>query len=169
MGQIIIAKLDATGRDSVGRFRLDDDAHFDLKNFIRNNARRSAENLSTQTYVAKRVSDNRVIGFVSLMCAEVRLDQAITGSRRELQPALRVAQLAIEDDSRGQYVGRDLLRWSMGVALDIQPRAGCRFLILDAKQGSISFYAHHGFRLIDTEENLGRPQPTMFLDMKPHI
>lgn len=52
------------------------------------------------------------------------------------------------------------------VLLSIVPHAGCRFMILDAKPKSIPFYKKIGFRLLDTEENLEKPTPLMFLDLR---
>ncbi len=49
------------------------------------------------------------------------------------------------------------------------PTAGCRFVILDAKSKSISFYQKIGFRLLDTEANKTKEMPLMFLDLRSLI
>lgn len=169
MGGIIIKKLGAADQDQVSRFRMDDPAHLPLKIFIRREARKSAANHLTQTYIAKRSGDGRVVGFISLMCAEIKLEGTypIEGGSYPAQPAVRIARFAVEDGCRGQNLGRDLLDIGVNIALSgIRPQAGCRFVILDAKQGSVAFYQRHGFRLLDTDQNRLRETPAMFLDLK---
>lgn len=168
MGAIEIEKLGGTGIHDVRRFALAADDHLPLKIFIRRQARASATDLLTQTYVAKRLADGRVVGFVSLMCAEVKFDAAFAGNPYQLQPALRIARLAVEDGCRGERIGQALLQWATAVALvEILPRVGCRFIIVDAKRDSVAFYEHHGFRQVDTDDNRRRREPIMFLDLKP--
>jgi hypothetical protein len=76
MGDVIIQKLDAAGQDQVSRFRMQDSVHNSLQIFIRRYARKSASAQLTQTYVAKTPGDTTVLGYVSLMCAEVKLDSS---------------------------------------------------------------------------------------------
>jgi hypothetical protein len=62
-------------------------------------------------------------------------------------------------------LGRTLIEFSVGRSQDIADIAGCRFVVVDAKTPSVAFYEKCGFRLIDTAENRGRPEPVMFLDL----
>lgn len=171
--RLIISKLGAAGQDQVSRFRMSEEDDRALQIFIRSHARKSAAANLTQTYVAKLEGDPRIIGYVSLMCAEVALEKTYalddkTGADRfEYHPAVRIARLAVADGHRGQGVGTRLLEAAMGVVLvGIVPSAGCRFLILDAKRKSIPFYQQHGFRLLDTPENHAKANPLMFLDLR---
>ena len=54
----------------------------------------------------------------------------------------------------------------MKIARDISNECGCRFILLDAVKDKIDYYKEHGFELIDTEENLEKDYPTMFLDLE---
>lgn len=175
MGDVIIQKLDAAGQDQVRRFRMDDPEYQSLRIFIRSYARKSASAQLTQTYVAKTRGDSTVLGYVSLMCAEVKLDSSYQledkpgADRYEFQPAVRIARLAVCDGWRGHdvKVGTRLLDTAIGVAIgSIQPHIGCRFLVLDAKKQSIGFYQKSGFQLLDTPINRAATNPTMFMDIR---
>jgi predicted N-acetyltransferase YhbS len=168
---IIIKKLEAVG-DQVSRFRLaaEDKA---LEVFIRRDARKSSEANLTQTYVAKWEGDAKVIGYISLMCAEVALEKTyeiadkVGADKYEFQPAVRIARLARCPKNKDQAIGRQLVEMAIGMVLvSIVPHAGCRFMILDAKSKSISFYKSLGFRLLDTKDNLAKANPLMFLDLR---
>ena len=178
MGDVIIQKLGAAGQDQVGRFRMEDPEDFPLQHFIRRDARKSAKAHLTQTYVAKLTANNHVIGYVSMMCAEVKLAKSYSihdkpgADKYEFQPAVRIARLAVCDGWRRHKlrVGPQLLDIALAVILsNIQPYAGCRFIVLDAKRKSISFYERNGFRLLDTPTNRAATSPLMFLDLKPVV
>ena len=171
--EIIIKKLEAANLDQVSRFRMESDEDKPLQVFIRRDARKSASANLTQTYVAKVEGDRKVIGYISIMCAEVALEKTyeladkVGADRYDFQPAVRIARLAMMDEYRGKQIGRQLVETAIGVVLvSIVPVAGCRFMILDAKPKSIAFYRRMGFRLLDTPENLKKPTPLMFMDLR---
>ena len=67
---------------------------------------------------------------------------------------------------QGQGIGKYLLDWCIGlVKFSIMPHVGCRFLVVDSKQESISFYERSGFVLLDTDENRQDEHPLMFFDL----
>lgn len=171
-GDIIIKKLEAANLDQVSRFRLSKDDE-DLQIFIRKHTHKSSQASLTQTYVAKYESERAILGYISLMCAEVALEETYQindkagADRYEFQPALRIARLARCPQHKGLNIGRSLVDTAIGVVLlSITPIAGCRFMILDAKPKSISFYESVGFRLLNTESNKTKPMPLMFLDLR---
>jgi GNAT superfamily N-acetyltransferase len=171
---IILKPLEAASLDQVSRFRMSADEDKPLEIFIRQHAYKSAKANLTQTYVAKLEGDKKVIGYVSLMCAEVGLEKTYDiadkagADRYDYHPAVRVARLAAADGFRGQGIGPALVEMAIGIVLTkIMPFAGCRFIILDAKSKSIAFYKRLGFRLLDTTENRTAPMPLMFMDLKP--
>jgi len=171
--EIIIKKLEAADIDQVSRFTMSDEEDKPLEQFIRRKARTSGSAQLTQTYVAKAADTKHVVAYISLMCAEVRLEGAYSledktdANRYEYQPAIRIARLACCDEFRGKKVGKTLVEAAIGlVLLNIVPHAGCRFIILDAKRKSVSFYEGRGFRLLDTPENRKAKTPLMFLDLR---
>jgi predicted N-acetyltransferase YhbS len=171
--KIIIKKLEAANLDQVSRFHMSSDEDKPLQNFIRRKARKSAAANLTQTYVAKAEDTVEVIGYVSIMCAEIKLEQTYEigdkpdADRYEYQPAVRISRLAVEDSHRGKKIGQNLVDVAIGITIHlIVPNAGCRFLILDAKPKSIPFYEKQGFRLLNTDENRKKATPLMFMDLR---
>lgn len=170
--QIEISKLGAADLHQVSRFRMGAEEDKPLEIFIRKYARKSADANLTQTYIAKYDSDNKVIGYISIMCAEVALEKAYKiddkdgADKYEYQPAVRIARLATCRGQEGKKIGTKLLETAIGIILlSIVPNAGCRFVILDAKRKSIEFYRKAGFFLLDTPENIKAHAPLMFMDL----
>lgn len=174
--KIIIKKMEAASLDQVSRFRMSATDDKPLQIFIRSKARKSAAANLTQTYVAKVEGASLVIGYVSIMCAEIKLEKTYElgdkpdADKYEYQPAVRISRLAVEDSYRGKNIGRRLVEMAIGITIHaIVPNVGCRFLILDAKPKSIKFYEKRGFRLLDTEENKRKQTPLMFMDLRQLI
>lgn len=170
---LIIKKLEAANLDQVSRFRVLEEDEKPLQNFIRRDAKKSSDALLTQTYVAKIEGDRKIIGYISIMCAEIKLQDSysitdkVGADKYEFQPAVRIARLAVEREFRGNKIGKYLVETAIGIAKNIiAPSAGCRFVILDAKIKSISFYKRLGFRLLETSENTSKETPLMFMDMR---
>jgi GNAT superfamily N-acetyltransferase len=170
---IIIKKLETADQDQVSRFRMENEEDKPLEIFIRRDARKSAAANLTQTYVAKVEGTPKLIGDISIMCAEVALEKTydiadkVGADRYDYQPAIRISRLAMAHGFTGRKIGRQLVETAIGVVLvSIIPNAGCRFMILDAKPKSIPFYRKMGFRMLDTKENLGKPTPLMFMDLR---
>lgn len=172
-GAIVVKALEASETDKVSKFRLPDAENKPLVRFIRRDALKSSKSNLTQTYVAKQQCDPKVLAYISVMCAEVAFEQSysitdkVGADRYEYQPAIRVARLAVDESSQKSGLGGILVRFVIGIAQQsIQPLVGCRFVILDAKRGSIAFYEKLGFRLLDTDANRTKETPLMFLDLQ---
>lgn len=171
--EIIIKKLEAADIDRVSCFSMSADEDKPLQLFIRRKAFKSSQARLTQTYVAKLKDTPEVVGYISLMCAEVRLEDGYQiedkaeANRYPYQPAIRIARLACCDEHRGKKIGKQLVEMAIGlVLLTIVPHAGCRFIILDAKRKSVTFYQERGFRLLDTVGNRAAENPIMFMDLR---
>lgn len=171
--EITIKKLETPDVDQVSRFKLLNSDDKPLQRFIRREAYRSGEANLTQTYVAKRNGETKIAGYISIMCAEVAFEQSysisdkIGADRYEFQPAIRIARLGVDHSCQKEGVGRLLVEAAVGVALSvIQPIVGCRFVVLDAKTKSVSFYEKLGFRLLNTANNAASHTPIMFLDLQ---
>ena len=166
--------LEGADVDQVSAFRLPDAEDKPLVRFIRRDALKSSAANLTRTYVVKsRDGDKKVQAYVSLMCAEIGLEQTysitdkIGADRYNNQPAVRIARLAVDASLQRKGFGKILVRFAVGVARRfVQPNVGCRFVVLDAKPKSVSFYEGLGFRLLDTETNRASETPTMFLDLQ---
>lgn len=169
----IIKILETADIDQVSRFSMSASEDRPLRDFIRRKAIKSSDADITKTYVIKRENSRHVLAYISLMCAEVKLentyqiDDKTDANNYEYQPAVRIARLAVCDDCQKQGWGKLLVEFAIGIVMEsIRPHAGCRFLILDAKTKSIKFYKDRGFRLLDTENNKASENPLMFMDLK---
>jgi len=144
-----------------------------LQIFIRRHARKSAAASLTKTYVAKAADSPLVLAYVTIMCAEVALEQSYTIADKagadgwDYHPAVRIARLAVADGNRTGGLGRMLVELALAIVLEaVEPNVGCRFVIVDAKPKSIGFYEKLGFRLLDTPANRTAATPLMFLDLR---
>jgi ribosomal protein S18 acetylase RimI-like enzyme len=171
VGQIVITKLVA--EDKVSKFSVLDESDSALRIFIRKHAEKSSQANLTQTYVAKVEDSSQVLGYLSIMCAEISLQQNYTiddkaaANRFLFQPAIRIAKLAVDAKHQRIGIGKALLQFAIGlISTSVQPAVGCRFVVLDAKSKSVPFYKRLGFRLLDTIENREQDAPVMFLDLQ---
>src|SRR6266571_3287536 len=65
----------------------------------------------------------------------------------EALPAVKVGRLAVDKRFQNMGIGRMLLRYIAGMAIEMGGRMGVRLLVLQAKPESIPFYEKCGFRL----------------------
>lgn len=134
-----------------------------------------------QTYVVTengigedgRDKKNDVVGYITLTCSEIDLENGYQiadcqyANRYPTMPALKIARLAVDCRHRNKGIGELLVGMALAIAQDeIAPSAGCRFVVTDAKQDAVGFYERQGFTRIDSEANLQREQPVMFVDLQ---
>lgn len=101
-------------------------------------------------------SDNRVVGYYSLATASIQR-QATHRSMRHGEPdpipAILLAQLAVDQEHRGQGIGSGLLRDAFFRAQQVSEIIGARVLLLDAlDEEAKQFYLARGFRQSPLDE-----------------
>lgn len=123
------------------------------------------------TYVA--IERQRILGFMSVSVGSLEFDQLPHNIRKKLPkypvPILRVARLAVGEESQGLGVGRLLMRAAFVMVVDVRERFGCVGIVVDAKRDAVSFYSNLGFDPLEViEGHLGeKPVPTpMFLPIR---
>lgn len=122
------------------------------------------------TYVA--VEGDRILGFATVAARNVDIDSLPDRSRKKLPrypvPALGLARLAVDQSAQSKGIGGQLLRYVLEIAAKMVDEVGCAGVVVDAKPGTIDFYAKYGFKPIEPIEGQSeaRPQPTpMWLGM----
>jgi predicted N-acetyltransferase YhbS len=143
----------------------------DLDRFFR---RFAANNQFTHhigaTYVA--ADGETILGFVTIAAASLSRDALPSRLRKGLPsyppPALRLARLGIATAVQKQGGGAQLLRYVLGLAMELSDRAGCVGVVVDAKPESAGFYQRFGFMPLELLEGQagGSPAPlSMFLPL----
>jgi GNAT superfamily N-acetyltransferase len=115
------------------------------------------------TYVA--VEGEEIIGFATVAPSHIEIEVLPAAARKKLPsyplPVLRLARLAVSRAYQSRGIGRQLIRFVMGLALEMDARYGCAALTVDSKPGAVEFYAGLGFitmNLLEGESD-ARPRP----------
>jgi GNAT superfamily N-acetyltransferase len=123
------------------------------------------------TYVA--VERREVCGYVTIAAGSLEIDDLPAAARRKLPayplPVLRVARLAVDVAFQGHGIGRELLRFALGLALQMRTDYGCIGVVVDAKPAAVPFYSRFGFAPLEVIEGLSEARPTpvaMFLSVR---
>jgi GNAT superfamily N-acetyltransferase len=86
--------------------------------------------------------------------------------RHRTFPAVKIARLAIDKAIQGKGFGGILLDWAVNhIRTTIMPHVGCRFVVVDSKLTSVSFYQQAGFVLVNQISEEGRECPMLFYDL----
>lgn len=164
-----IRKLEAS--DNVKNFSTGKQSFLPLKTFLQKQANHFQQSSIAQTYVAATVN-NIVIGFVTLTCSEIDLQDGYDiadcshANNYEFLPAVKIARLAVDARYRGNEIGSTLVGFAIAMILDrIAENVGCRFVVTDAKSEAVSFYKKLGFVLLDSDGNKSDGHQLMFLDL----
>ncbi|WP_339933046.1 GNAT family N-acetyltransferase [uncultured Brevundimonas sp.] len=158
--------------ERFGALKHGEEEFLALKIFAKQKAAKfEAANLA-RTYVFEDKTVGKVAAYVTLTCSEVvsenRLLEAEVAFPYKNYPAVKIARLLVGSDYRGTgyRLGTALVDFTVGIARsEICPAVGCRFVVVDAKKASVSFYEACGFTLIDTDENKARDTPVLFMDL----
>jgi GNAT superfamily N-acetyltransferase len=123
------------------------------------------------TYVA--ATSEAILGFATVTVSHIEVDRIPNlRLRRRLPtyplPVLRLARLAVSENSQGQGIGSALMRTIFHLAHELSRRVGCIGVVVDAKPEAIDYYKRLGFVQFDPIEGalLERPSPTpLFLPL----
>lgn len=165
-------------KNDVKQFAMGDQAFQPLKTFLQNQALDFQNSLIAQTYVVVKNSDKnqnirKVVGYITLTCSEIDLqdfydvEDCPQANRYDVLPAVKIARLAVDKNYREYGIGKMLIQFAVSLCVNvIIEQVGCRFLITDSKEDSITFYERCGFTVLDTESNRNSEHPIMFVDLK---
>ncbi len=86
--------------------------------------------------------------------------------RLEAIPSIKIGRLAVTTAWQAKGVGRHLVKYIAGMALDQGTGIGARLLILQAEPDAVAFYLKCGFEMTaEVGRERGREKRTMFLDL----
>lgn len=146
-----------------------------LKTFLKRDALQYESKGVARTYVVVDKVDEdqpgRVWGYLTLVASEVSTDgqnaPAVDHWPGEYSlPGVKVARMAVDQTLQGSGIGKALLSYAAGVAIDrVCPAVGCAVLVTDAKKSAVSFYERNGFRMLDTDANKAKDTPVMFIHL----
>lgn len=123
------------------------------------------------TYVA--VLDGRIVGFATVAASAIERGSVPSARLRKRLPGyplpvLRLARLGVDTRAQSLGIGKTLLGYVLGLALEQRDRLGCVGVVTDAKEQALDFYRALGFIPIEgVREGLlvGEPMP-MFLGIE---
>ena len=154
--------------DNCNGFSLGDAKLTPLKTYLKKQAKLHHSRHFARTFVIVEDGKNTVLAYASILCTQIRA-QFVEGEPDYPYtdyPALKLARLAVDQRYQGRGMGDVLVDFILSLAIDqIMPHAGCRFLVLDAKQGSVTFYERKGFSKIGEVQDGDAPLTTMFVDL----
>lgn len=157
--------------DGCSSLSLGDAALTPLKTFLRKEAKKLHQEDLAKTFVLVRQGEVRVQAYVTTLCTHVAVQQfdepaPVDGFRYKDYPAVKLARLAVDAGLQGQGIGSQLVDFVIGLVLQhIMPHTGCRFLVVDAKSDSVSFYERKGFGRMGPVVDGEHTFTTMFIDL----
>lgn len=114
------------------------------------------------TYVA--VVDDGIIGYLSVSASSIRIKDLSNELSKKFPryplPILRLSRLAIDVKYQNIGIGKQLLKFTLGLTIKQKEQFGCFALIVDAKEESVGFYKTFGFESIDVASGT--------LDIRPY-
>lgn len=159
--------------DNLAGLSLGSEAFVDLKTYFKRHAHEHHVRGFAKTYGAfAQNSPKKAVGCITLVCGEISVNDVgqadgLSSFHYDHCPAVKIARFAVDSKHRKKGVGKALVDLVLGVVSEfVSPRVGCRFVVVDSKRESVSYYADRcGFTLLDTEDNRKRKAPIMFLDL----
>lgn len=141
--------------DITSKISLGNQSLVILKTFLKEHSLAHESHLTARTYVlVESINSSRVYGYITVLCSEISASSFpeasdhrthMSLSRIKSFPALKISMLAVDKALRNQGHGRNLVLQAVRTAILISEVAGCRFIIVDAKESAIPFYEKMGF------------------------
>lgn len=144
--------------------------NIELNEFLINDSLKDQNELISRTYLS--LSKNNISGYFSITADTIEVhaineNDGIAGYPYRKYPSIKIARLAVDKRFERKGIGRYLVLAAIGLALSVTKIIGCRYLTVDSKPESISFYEKLGFQVV--EKYRQNEYPKMYLDMYPII
>ena len=154
--------------DNCNGFSLGDATLTPLKTYLKKQAKKHHTRHLARTFVIVEEGKNTILAYASVLCTQIRAE--VVEGEPDFPytdyPALKLARLAVDHRYQKRGIGDVLVNFILSMARDqIMPHAECRFLVLDAKPGSVKFYERKGFSKIGEIPDGDAPLTSMFVDL----
>lgn len=138
----------------------------ELNSFLWENAEEYRQALLGTTHVL--VYGKKVIGYFTLSMDSLKIKRISDVDRIgyesiEYYPAIKIGQLAVDEDFEKKGVGPYMLKIICGIAMNLINYVGCRFLAVNAIPDAQSWYEKHGFKPIN--DQVGRIKLVYYIDI----
>lgn len=148
--------------DDVNGFSCDNKG---IDDFIQKEALIFQEQCLGVTYVFN--CGTKLIGFATLCMGNLNKEKMKSEDRLPKHigsyPSLLIGGLAVSNDYKRNGIGTFICDFCFDRAVKLSKILGCRFLVVDAVESAIDFYANYGFTLAPKQEK--QKQKLMFLDI----
>ena len=136
--------------------------HKDLNEFLLNDAIQHQEDCIGATKLIIYKDD--VAGYYTLCASEVKLktvERPYKEDDPQTFPAIKLARFAVHKKYQSKGLGKEVVKYIVGLTIYINTQIGCRFVLVDATQESVAFYEKMGFK-----KNLSyKRRPSLRLDI----
>ena len=105
----------------------------ELNKFLNKKAKFNEKNLLSKVYLYLNKNNEKVIGFVTLSNYMLRLADSKQFGIQKI-PAALLGRIAIDNEYRGQNLGKDLIDYVRGKCNFIKQFIGCRILVVEVKK-----------------------------------
>jgi predicted GNAT family N-acyltransferase len=110
-------------------------------------------------------TQNEVIGFYTLSSGSVEFSHFPTSLQKKIAPypvpIARIGRLAVDNSTKGQSLGKDLLFHAIDRVEEASEKIGIRAIVVNAKnQNAENFYLKYGFQYL---QNATETKKTLFL------
>ena len=142
----------------------------ELNDFLINDALDDQDEMISRTYLC--CLGKSITGFFTIVADTIEVQainekDSIDGSPYRKYPSIKIARLAVEETCERKGFGRFLVLAAIGLALSVSEIIGCRYLTVDSKPESLSFYERLGFRVVERYRQTDFPK--MYIDMQPIV
>lgn len=126
----------------------------DLDRFLTKYALINDQNGYGKTFLLE--DNGRVVGFFTLCSSSIKCEEFPTFNSHLLPrypiPCIRIARLAVQKESQGKGIGKELLKQAFLRILNVATTVGVRLIVVDAKESSKSFYEKYGFMRLKNDK-----------------
>lgn len=118
------------------------------------------------------LEDDVIVGYATVASCSIEVKGLPVNAAKKLPayplPALRLVRMAAAETHQRRGIGSELMRAVFLIAQEQSRRTGCAFVVVDAKEAAVPFYARFGFEAhpVIAGELDTRPSPqAMFLEI----